>query len=310
MESKLSDFEEEFLKQANEDEPEEAESEVEPEPEAEPEPEPEVEPEAEPEPEAEVESEAEEDKSEEPEETPEDRIARLEKENKEWQHKFRSDAGRVGALQRKLNDQEARIQELMAKKESPTPEQVEAARQDSTLLKELAEDYPDIAKAMEAQAKLTDQAVESKLGPLVEKVRYYDKTMSEQMAEIHRANQVAALEKPPEAGGYGHPDWRSISESSDFQSWMSEQHPNVQSLVGSDEAADAAYVLDLFKRTKRVDAPPKPNGSTGDKALAQDRRNRNLAKNTAIPSTPGGPAVGPPDDFERAFEFFVTQDKR
>jgi len=235
------------------------------------------------------------------------KLEEAENEKKLLEHKYKSDQGRVAAYQRKAHEAEAKLNEALQKKDAPTEEQIKDALEDKESWKEFKEDYPEFAEDYAARTKeIQDlkKSIDEKIAPLNERIE------KKETAD-YESHQIAALELPQDQGGFGYPDWRETTQSDEFKGWIEGQHPSVQALCDSNTAADAAYVLDLYTAV----APKKPAADDDDQAMTEAektkaRRKKNLARNVQTTGKQGGPSVTAPDDFEKAFDFFVEKKKK
>jgi hypothetical protein len=161
-----------------------------------------------------------------------DRAKKLELDN-------RSMAGRMSAYQR-------RYEEAAGKR--PAEVQAEATVEQVEEWTKFAEDYPDIAKAIEARIKPA-----SGRDPKVEEVVEY----------VEQEMKSRFLTEAWEAVEAVHAGWRELGKTPEFQEWM-KSSPTYGKLASSDDVADAIALFDLYKGTHPVQA--NPNQATATEA--------------------------------------------
>lgn len=211
---------------------------------------------------------------------PQEQVRQLMAENQRLQHQFRSEAGRQAALQRKIEELEKR---------GPAPQQENPGGMADADWETLKEDYPDIAAAFDKRLNSELNAALQKVeGSVSQKLQPFEEQVHNQ-----RLNQeYAALEA-------AHPDWQEVAKAPEFQSWLGNQPPAVQSLMESESAADAAYLLDTYKAM---------NGKTAPAGDIKSQRQARLAASASQPRR-GAPPRGDlsVSDEEAAFDYFAKQ---
>lgn len=218
------------------------------------------------------------------------KIAEIEKERDDARHRASSDANRVAALSRKL--QQLQTAQTSAE-QAPATEPSEAQKALDDKIKQLREDYGDIA----------DPLVE-----LIEQQRQELNTVRTVLTGLSEERQAQVIASETQALEARHPDWRDIARSQDFAQWLSVQPPNIQGLAESWDARETSVVLTLFK-SEKVEATgqteqvatatdPKPDAATGT------RRSQQLEGSRDVRSRPAPAASEPPEDFDAAFEFY------
>ena len=226
-------------------------------------------------------------------------IERIRGEASDWRHRYQSDAGRVSALQRKIN-------ELENKLSTPAPtvadieQMVEGGDEDE--MNEFKEDYPDIAKAVDRMvaAKLKQERNQNQQALQQMDNRYQQvlQPIREQEHERSVREQESSLENL-------HPDWRDIATSASFGDWVSRQPEAVRAMVSSDYADDASYVLDSYKAMSgNHRAPSTPN--PGVENVVNKRQQ--VLNNASAPRTRrSAPKTGVPENFEDAFAYYASK---
>ena len=220
---------------------------------------------------------------------------RLQKERDEAEHRAKSDASRVAALSRKL-------QQLSMAPPSATPapsaEPTEAQKALDDKIKKLREDYGDIAD------------------PLVELIEAQKAELDSVRTTLHGLNaaqQAQVIAQEEQALEARHPDWRNIAQSPDFSSWLQIQPENIQRLANSWDARETSVVLTLFKaenveaggQRQEASEPPAPTPKAN--AATDARRSQQLEGGRDVRSKPAPVASGPPEDFEAAFQYYAEK---
>jgi hypothetical protein len=220
-------------------------------------------------------------------------------------------SGRASGLQRQLNELQAK-----AGKSPPPQEAAEGEKAPEDMSEEewkaFTEDYPEIAKFIAPMRhKLSN--VERTVVPISaaraeEAVKQAFAVLEQEHADFRQFGDptipgyAAELEKMP-------PEAQQLNAT--FHGWLGAQRPGIQALYSSDDAADAATVLRMFKTERAAamkqpgeGAEPKPTDTTGAK------RARQLEGGRHVGSKPGSAAAGAPDDFEGAFAHFSAKQQR
>lgn len=216
-------------------------------------------------------------------------VAAVTRERDELRHKLLSGDGRVSALQRKINDLQGRLQQ--AGPTGPSEEDAEEVRQ-------LKEDYPDIANAVQRMLDGGYARIRAELQQEVEPIRQDNEQRAAR--ELTQA-QYQAMDQVSQA----HADWREVSLSEPFLNWVAGQPVGLQHMYTSPDPRDAIFVLDQYKGAN------KPTPAQGDTARAdeiEDRRQRNLANARSVTSRRTvRPTNEPPEDFDGAFQWHAAQ---
>jgi hypothetical protein len=146
----------------------------------------------------------------------------------------RSMAGRMSAYQR-------RYEEAAGKR--PAEVQKEATAEQSAEWTQFVEDYPDIAKAIEARVPAT-AGIAPEMADVVEFVEQEKRNRF-----LHDAwDAVEAV----------HAGWRDKARSEDFQGWK-KTSPTYEKLAASDDIADAIALFDLYDAHQSRNAAPAPD---------------------------------------------------
>lgn len=210
-------------------------------------------------------------------------LAAARNELQKWQHKYNSDLGRQNAYQRQLQEKDQLIAQLQSS-QSANPGVV------NKHWDTLKEDYPDIAQGISSLLEEKD----------ARHVREIE-SLKNSIAPIQAQAQQSFVSQQYQLLSQEHPDYSQIAASAEFTQWVQTQPHNVQQMMESDNAADAAYLL----RTYKNEVSP---GLQATSELKQ-RREKQLRQAQNVPSRGGrSQQVMPPDDdFEAAFDYFADR---
>lgn len=220
------------------------------------------------------------------------------RERAEIEHRYKSDEGRVSALQRKINDLEA-IQHqapVVAPVVAPAQPPVSEEGIDS-----FREDYPDIANAV-------DKMVQSKMTTEREGFSQAMNQMQQQMKQaiqpFQESEQKRFIDTQMQELESTHPDWRDVAQSTDFIEWLNVQPDPVRAMFTSDSAQDASYLVGSFKQTQPV--------VQEEQAVESSSNNRQALKQAVAPrSRRTAPVTNSiPEDYEAAFDYWVDRAKK
>lgn len=148
------------------------------------------------------------------------RLAEL---NNKLNHTARSDAGRVAALTKRVEEL-SRVAKAAGSAE---------AQKRKALFEKFEADYPEIAAAMKAQAEEQEARITQA------------QTTAEELAK-REAQKV--LEERAKAVEDAHQGWKDTVKSPAFKDWLGQQPQGVRALGASDEPGDAITLLDAFRK--------------------------------------------------------------
>lgn len=182
--------------------------------------------------------------------------------------------------------------------EAPTKEEIESAAKSDARWKQLTEDFPDWAEAVNERLKKVEAAASKAVPSVVDTSAIKTEITTDVDQRISKA--VAAAEaKAVQARVYARidlvhgDDWEERINSPEFEAWYGKQTKDTQALSSSPKAADAIKLLDLYEADRK-------------KALqkAEEKAERDKRLESAI--TPKGvvhtPTVTTDDQaFERGF---------
>ena len=240
--------------------------------------------------------------TEEPEQAPEEDIwaeadeglkseyDKLRDNNDKLSHQAKSNAGRIGALQRKLNEFQATSP---AGGNQPSATEVAEAMKTPEAWASFNEEYPDIHDAIESRLEMERSQNQETMNRALQPLRAAEE-------ERHVSNQYAALEA-------AHTDWKDVVNSESFVDWLQEQPNAIQELSNSNDAFEASKLLDYYKLSQ----PMEEIATTSTVTSIQQKRAKQLEDSTGVKSKPGPGATGviPPDDFDTAFEMFAADNR-
>lgn len=173
----------------------------------------------------------------------------------EIEHKYKSDQGRVSALQKQLDAQQQQLEQMKSQGQgdSAAAQKLEEKIEETEgNLDGLLEELPELAglvSKFDKQIKALTEKVNESNGVIQEKV----------IAPSVAAEQEAAEEKEVKAIRDAHSDLPEIVSNPAFNNWVSKQHPAVAALFHSSSSADVIAGLDLYKQANPTSSPPPTN---------------------------------------------------
>jgi hypothetical protein len=219
----------------------------------------------------------------EPEPEPELDIDLLKQQKEELEHYKKSNEGRVAALQRKIDEM---MQSQPAIEESSEPESDDSVN----LWDELKDEDEILAQQIEARIRAEREAilreVEQRLQPI---------QASEQERYIGQQQRILSERMP---------DWADIVVTDEFADWVASQPPKVQELAQSIEASDYEFLLNTYKAQNGLASSNSQQSSASE---LQQKRKQKLAAAQELKTRNSGASTSPPDDFDKAFDFYANQ---
>lgn len=225
-------------------------------------------------------------------------------------HSEASQRGRLGAYQRQINELQRRVQERQqAAPQAPAAQRQAPAGQDPAsddqqkqdIAEEMGsddwetfkEDFPDMARALESRLA-TDRQQRAQLEREVADLRSTVQPIQQQAQEEHLKVQEDAL-------AARHPDWREVVAAPAFAEWLNQQPESLQALTNSEDAAEAAALLDMYRAQAGGAAP------AGSREGTPDKRQQRLAAAQSV-GRRGAPRRGAvDDDFDAAFDHYASK---
>lgn len=146
---------------------------------------------------------------------------------KDLEHRYKSDQGRVTAMQKQLDQLKQQLTEArQAKPESPPKNDDNAVDWAA-----FERDYPDEAKAFKAMQKQSDEKIEQ----LTQALQGMQNQTSMQLPDLLDATR---------------PGWRETIESKDFDIWLAGQEDDSKARYTSTKVADAVSLLNDYEKHK------------------------------------------------------------
>lgn len=229
----------------------------------------------------------------------------LSKKATDLEHADRSNRGRLSTLTRRLNDLEARERDAAPAAAAPdkkAPKDDKPTDAKKTYLasdgwKKFKDEYPEVAAPLEG---------------MVSEMRADSERMSRELSTLSTDRRDRAAGEQEHVLDTRHADWRDVTGAKAFGEWLQGQPAYVQdatrkngeSIKDGEEAAD---IVGRFKASSHFKpAATKAAGSDEPSNLAQ-RRERQLKSASSVPSRGPGPASGPPEDFDAAFDHYAKR---
>jgi len=162
------------------------------------------------------------------------------------EHRLKGVEGRTGAALDGVHALKTALEAAKAAKgagaEAPTQGQIAAAVSSTEKWKQIKEDYPDWAEAMEEQLAAMGKggsvdltAIKAEVtGSVSEIVAQATSAAKAEARELARIDRV-------------HDDWEQTINTPEFADWRKAQPPEVQALGASEKAGDAIKMLDAYK---------------------------------------------------------------
>lgn len=161
----------------------------------------------------------------------EEKYERLKAEHEDLQHKHESEKGRAMGLHDKLRDLRVKAGNR------PTQTQVQKAMSSPEAWKAFEKDYPEMSKA-----------INDRLGALrVEITNDVKRDVQAVIQPLNIAESNRRRNQETQALQEEHPDWEAISSSREFADWVDGKPDQVKSLVMSENAKDAAFLISTYK---------------------------------------------------------------
>lgn len=167
---------------------------------------------------------------------------------------------------------------------TPTAEQIESAAKSEARWKQLVEDFPEWAEAIDERMK----RIESQRPAPVDTSALKTEVLTDAQARIAKAKEEARAEARVLAridNAFPEDDWEALINSDAFATWYGKQKPEVQSLSASPAAKDAIRLISLFKDARAKDAKAAAEKEAREKRLERAEQPQGVA-HEATPSTP------------------------
>jgi len=230
------------------------------------------------------------------------KLAALEAENQKLKHSEASQRGRLGAYQRQINELQSKLQPPQNTPGKPSSE--EQTRQDAADAagvkdwEALKSDFPEVANALDARLESEKRQIEAdrqrqaQLERRIEELSTAVQPIQQQAQENYLRTQVDALSAR-------HPDWQEVVAAPAFAEWLNQQPESLRSLTESNDAAEAAALMDLYKS--------QTGGALDSREGTPDKRQERLAAAQTVSRRGAAPKGGVPDEFEAAFDHYASK---
>lgn len=224
-------------------------------------------------------------------------VERVSKEVGEVGHRVKSYEGRLGKINSAIETLATAKAVAASVASAPTNAQIETAAKSTARWKQLTEDFPDWATAMDERFA----AIDSRFAAIPAPQAAPD--LAGLRGEISKETQTVidkrvqeTLDKAEERAyvRYKHPDWRETVKAPEFKTWWTKQAPEIQALAASEKGDDAIKLIDAYK------ADQKKSKAAAEKAEADKNRLRRAATPQGVPA-PAATTVNDEDAFEGGF---------
>lgn len=177
---------------------------------------------------------------------------------------------RIGSITNELYA--AKVKESAEK--TPTKEELAAVETDDDW-KELQEDFPEWAKAVDKRMAASETSTRAKIEKIESAIRKPPSVTSENLSRLREMVKIDVA----------HPTWETDVKTSEYQEWIAAQPGTVRQQAGSYEAKDAIAILNLFaehkgkgkkaadiadKRKKQLEGAQSPEGKRTTPAKSED----------------------------------------
>jgi len=215
-----------------------------------------------------------------------------------WQHRYKSDEGRVSALQKKINKLEEQT-----KAPAIAPADLVKAFKDKESWKEFSDTNPEIAAPI---AEFMEGLADSVTSSLQEQ-----KDIAKSLKE--KADVDADLEAE-DLLETEHPGWKETVMTEDFKDWLAKQPASTFEIVNDGTAEESVAVITNFKNYLVASGKSKPPEETEEERKAREKVERTKNKRSkqleagAVPPSKGG-ATKPTGDLstESLFDHFASK---
>ncbi|WP_136678615.1 hypothetical protein [Neptunomonas sp. XY-337] len=202
-----------------------------------------------------------------------------------WKHRYQSEMGRVPTLQRQINE----LQRQLQANQVAAPAQQEQAVLSEQDMSALAETFPEAARAIQAQAAQLQQ-----LSTSYQQLQNQVVPIQEQAQHQQHQMQVQLLDQQ-------FPGWQQTVSTAEFTDWISSQPAHVQELMNSNDASEAAYLLNGFNQHQDYQKLQQTQQEQHRKA----NRDRKLSQSQTLPAKGHAQRSAAEDDFDSAFDEFA-----
>lgn len=178
----------------------------------------------------------------------------------EWKQKYKSDEGRIAALQRQKQEYERAL------RERTQPTQTEQKQTETKLKVEETEEWKVLQEADPALAKLFKMHLEETTRQAEERAEARAKAAVE---PLYREREVSVQEQKRVRLNQLVPDLPQIVEDDNYFNWFQYQPPAIQQMADG-SADEIAYVIGLFAKDRPdLFAPPQDSQKTTQETVKQ-----------------------------------------
>jgi len=209
-------------------------------------------------------------------------LEKYQQQNTNWEHRYKSDLGRQRALQEKLEKQNKVIEQLQSSNAGKKPEGMANKEWD-----ELKEEFPELAAGVDARFNAIAEAHKAEI-----------EALKGQISPIQQQAENQYISAQERALTTEFPDYIQTINSPEFSQWLKVQPHAVQSLMSSNEAVDASYLLSSFSQSMQSSRP--------DSSL-RAKRKQQLSNSESIGGRSTAKRPASMDDFDAAFEEFAAR---
>jgi len=179
----------------------------------------------------------------------------------EWKQKYKSDEGRIAALQRQKQEYERALRE----RQQPQ-QQTEQKQTESKLKVEETEEWKVLQESDPALAKLFKQFAEETTRQAEERAEARTRAATE---PLYREREVSVQEQKRVRLTQLVPDLPKIVEDDNYFNWFQYQPPAIQQMADG-SADEIAYVIGLFAKDRPdLFAPPQDSQKTTQETVKQ-----------------------------------------
>ena len=154
---------------------------------------------------------------------------------------------------------------------APTQAQIKEATQSSAKMKQLEQDFPEFAAAMQEQAATLEQSILAKV-PKAEKVDTTGFAPKDALAAVKQEFIDYAVDQRD-------PEWETKINTPEFAAWYSKLSPADKALGQSDSLKDGFKFMDLYAAHEKT---------LGSVKNTQSQDNKQRLKEAVVPATKGG----------------------
>lgn len=211
---------------------------------------------------------------------------------------------RIGSITNELGQAKKAAEDTTKKeKEAPTKEQIDAAAQSDEAWKDLKEDYPEWAEAMDKRLAAETAKVEKRLKELGDKIESLSGLKENQGAPEDKIQELK-VEFSKQLVSLQHPKWEETVKSKEFVDFIATQPDEIKAKCGSYNPMDAIEVLDLF--TGKENGGQRKSKTAAE--IAEDRRRRLAGSETHSAGRVRKPTKRPEDMSDEEYRQMVANE--